>query len=92
MALSTALGNALLHGIRYLLKPEVNFNHIIMDKSKLDRAKVKVIGEKIQTATHYIFICIGIDSKIDENTLTYTQMCSNENAAILKKTKKLSIA
>ena len=40
--LCAALGNALLHDMRHLLRPEVDVSLIMMDKCKLDRAKAKV--------------------------------------------------
>ena len=48
-SLGAALGNALLHDIRHILKPDVDLRHIVMDKAKLDRAKakIKVVGDKL---------------------------------------------
>ena len=89
-SLGAALGNALLHDIRHLLKPDVDLRHIIMDKAKLDRAKakIKVIGDKLQAAEKSNCICLGVDSKIDENTLTYEEVQSDDGSTFLRKTKK----
>ena len=75
-SLGAALGNALLHDIRHLLKPDVDLRHIVMDKAKLDsaKAKIKMIGDKLQAAKKSNCICLGVDSKIDENTLTYEEV------------------
>ena len=61
-----------------------------MDKSKLDRAKakIKVIGEKLQSEGKSKLICIGVDSKIDENTLTFVEVTTDDGATALKKTKE----
>ena len=89
-SLGAALGNALLHDIRHLLKPDVDLRHIIMDKAKLDRAKakIKVIGDKLQAAEKSNCICLSVDSKIDENTLTYEEVQSDDGSTVLRKTKK----
>ena len=41
-SMGVALENAFLHDIKDLLRPEVDLNRILMDKSKTDRAKSKV--------------------------------------------------
>ena len=41
-SMGAALGNALLHDIKHLLRPEVDLNRILMNKSKIDRATSKV--------------------------------------------------
>ena len=38
-SLGAALGNALLFGIKHLFQPHLDINEILMDKSKIDRAK-----------------------------------------------------
>ena len=40
--LGTALTNALLHDIKNILRNDVDINHILIDKCKLDRVKVPV--------------------------------------------------
>lgn len=49
--LGAALANALLHDIKHLLRPEVDINHIMIDKCKLDRAKaqVRVVSEGVES-------------------------------------------
>ena len=72
-SLGAALGNALLFGIKHLLQLHVDINEILIDKSKIDRAKskVKVITEVRQLKGKTQAICVGVDSKIDEKTLDY---------------------
>ena len=72
-SLGAALGNALLFGIKHLFQPHLDINEILMDKSKIDRAKskVKVISEVRQLEGKALAICVGVDSKIDEKTLDY---------------------
>ena len=62
----SALGNALLFGIKHLLQPHVDINEILIDKSKIDRAKskLKVISEVRQLEGKTQAICVGVDSKI----------------------------
>ena len=61
-----------------------------MDKAKLDRAKakIKVIGDKLQAAEKSNCIRLGVDSKIDENTLTYEEVQSDDGSTVLRKTTK----
>jgi hypothetical protein len=85
--LGAALGNALLHDIRHLLRPEVDVSSIMMDKCKLDRAKakVRVISEGIASHEKTKLICVGIDGKVDDNTLTYSETTTPDQEVILKK-------
>ena len=89
-SLGAALGNALLHDIRHLLKPELDLHHIVIDKAKLDhaQAKIKVICDKLQAAKKSNCICLGVDSKIDENTLIFEEVQSDNGSTVLQKTKK----
>ena len=72
-SMGAALGNALLHDIRHLLRPEVDLNRILIDKSKIERAKSKVknfsgilhLEEKAKA------VCIGVDSRIDDKIFDY---------------------
>ena len=41
-SLGAAFGNALLFGIKHLLQPHVDINEILIDKSKIDKAKSKL--------------------------------------------------
>ena len=72
-SLGAALGNALFFGIKHLFQPHVDINEILIDKSKIDRAKskVKVISEVRQLEGKTQAICVGVDSKIGEKTLDY---------------------
>ena len=72
-SLGAALGNALLFSIKHLLQPHVDINEILIDKSKIDRAKskLKVIREVRQLEGKTQAICVGVDSKIGEKTLDF---------------------
>ena len=58
--LGAALGNALLHNMRHLLRPEVEVSLIMMGKCKLDRAnaKVRVISERFASHEKSKLICV----------------------------------
>ena len=66
----------MLFGIKHLFQPHVDINEILIDKSKIDRAKskVKVISEVRQLEGKTQAICVGVDSKIDEKTLDYLNL------------------
>ena len=66
-----ALGNALLHDIKHLLRTEVNLNQILMDKSKIDRAKVKDICGILHLEEKPKAVYIGVDSETDDKTFDY---------------------
>ena len=72
-SLGAALGNALLFVIKHLFQPHFDINEILIDKSKIDRAKskVKVISEVRQREGKTQAICVDVDSKINEKTLDY---------------------
>ena len=83
-SLSAALGNALIHDIIHFSKPKVDLRHIVIDKAKLDRAKakIKLIGDKLQATEKSNCICLSVDSKIYENVR------SDDGSTVLRKTKK----
>ncbi|HKU33678.1 MAG TPA: hypothetical protein VJR22_07525 [Candidatus Nitrosotalea sp.] len=85
--LGAALGNALLHDIKHLLKPEVDINTILMDKCKVDRAKakVRVISEAVMSHQNTQLICIGIDGKVDDNTMSFCELETLQKETVLKK-------
>ena len=72
-SLGAALENALLCDIKHLFQPHVDINEILIDHLKIDRAKskVQVISEVRQLEGKTQAICVGVDSKVDENTLYY---------------------
>ena len=86
-SLGAALGNALLFDIKHLLQPHVDINEILIDKTKIDRAKskVKVISEVRQLDGKTQAICVGVESKIDEKTLDYKAREDDIGNNILKK-------
>ena len=71
--MNAALGNALLLEIKHLLQPEVDLNRILMDKSKIDRAKSKVkdISEILHIEEKSKAVCIGVYSAIDGKAFDY---------------------
>ena len=77
----------MLHDIRHVLRPEVDVSSIMMDKCKLDRAKakVRVISEGLASNEKTKLICVGIDGKMDDNTLTYSETTTPDQEVILKK-------
>ena len=85
-SLGAAFGSALLFDIKHLFQPHVDINEILIDKSKIDRAKskLKVISE-VQLEGKTMAICVGVDSKIDEKTLDYKATEDDIGNNILKK-------
>jgi hypothetical protein len=85
--LGAALGNALLHDIKHLLRPEVDISHILIDKCKLDRAKakVRVISDGVESEAKTQLVCIGVDGKVDGKTLTYKETDTPEGETVFRK-------
>jgi len=86
-SLGAALGNALLHDIKDLFQPNVDINDILINKSKVNRAKakVKIISEVHQLEGKYQAICVGVDTKIDDKTFDYKATEDEYGNMILKK-------
>ena len=72
--LGGSLTNALIHDLKPFFK-DVDLNHIMLDKSKLDRAKLKSVlsVKNVQNINKFALTCLGVDEKIDKDTLTYSQ-------------------
>ena len=85
--LGAALGNALLLDIKHLLQSHVDINKILTAKSKIDiaKSKGKVISGVRQLIGKTQAICVGVDSKTDEETLDYKATEDDIENNILKK-------
>ncbi|XP_065652687.1 uncharacterized protein LOC136079957 [Hydra vulgaris] len=60
-------------------------NNILMDKCKLDRAKVKVISKNGDSEEKTQLFCIGLDKKIDKNTKIYLKANNSEGKNFITK-------
>ena len=60
----------------------------MLDKSKLDRAKIKVcvVSENIENRDEFALSCLEVDGKIDKNILTYSWFTNFYGEFMLKKT------
>jgi hypothetical protein len=72
-----------------LLKPGLDVKQIIVDKSKMDREKARMKVKSDEKHTHGLekLFCIGIDEKVDKNTLLYREVKDENGDAKLKKEK-----
>ena len=86
--LGAALANALIHDLKALFKEDINLNHIMLDKFKLDRAKTKVcvVSENVETSDIFALTCLEVDGKIHKDTLTCSQLTDFPREFMLKKT------
>lgn len=89
--LGASLANAFLLDLQAmdLLKPGLDVGQIIMDKCKIDREKkrMKEKSEKKQCESTTPLVCIGVDSKIDKDTLIYREVTGEDGQIKLKKGK-----
>ena len=73
-----SLGHAFLLDLNHmgLLHPSINLKDIIIDKSKIDRekAKVKVSSHQKHAQNYENLICIGVDCRVDKDTLQYKEV------------------
>ena len=60
----------------------------MLDKSRLDQAKNKVcvVRENVENSDKFSLTCLGVDEKIDKDTLTYFHFINFYEEFILKKT------
>ena len=86
--LGASPANALIHDLKPFFKEDVDLNHIMLHKSKLHRAKAKfcVVSENVENSDKFALACLGVDKKIDKDTLTYTQFTNFHGEFMLKKT------
>jgi len=86
--LGACLANAFLLDLQDMgfLNPSIPLKDIILDKSKIDRekARVKVASHQKHVKDHDNLICIGVDCRVDKDTLIYNEI--EENG--VKKIKK----
>ena len=77
----------MLLDIKHLLQSHVDINKILKNKSKIDvvKSKVKVISGVRQLIGKTQAICVGVDSKTDEETLDYKATEDDIGNNILKK-------
>nr|XP_047142916.1 uncharacterized protein LOC124817150 [Hydra vulgaris] len=76
--IGASLGNAFLLDLQAtgLLVPNLNLNTVFIDKSKIDRQKtrVKSISQNKHMEDINGIICIGVDGKVDKDTLFYREV------------------
>jgi hypothetical protein len=70
-----------------LLNPEIKVKDLFIDKSKIDRekARVKVKSDEIHSEGLEKLVCIGVDAKIDKDTLLYKEITDKNGVVKLKK-------
>ena len=89
--IGASLANAFLLDLRAmdLLKPGLDISTIIVDKSKIDREKnrVKVKTDQRHKENTEKLLCIGVDGKVDRETLLYSEVNDEEGVMKLKKGK-----
>ena len=61
------------------LNPSIPLNDIILDKCKIDRkkARVKVASYQKHVQDYDNLICIGVDCRVDKDTLIYNEIEEN---------------
>lgn len=89
--LGASLANALMLDLKSmnLLQPNVDVKQIMVDKSKLDREKNRVrvkstemVGEGVEN-----LLCIGVDGKVDKDTLVFKEIIDEDGEIKLRKEK-----
>lgn len=87
--LGASLVNAFLLDLdaMHLLKSEINVQQIIADKAKIDREKkrVRVRSDEKHKETIEKLLCIGVDGKVDKDTLLYREIQCDNGEIKLKK-------
>ena len=77
--LGASLANALLLDLKAmgLLIPNININNIILDKYKVDWAKIKLKTTDQQKHDQYMknLICIGVDGRMDRTHCCIRKLC-----------------
>ena len=90
--LGANLANAFLLDLKAmgLLKPGLNVKQIYLDKSKIDREKNRMKDKSDQkfSNTAEKLICIGVDGRIDKDTLLYKEVIDENGNPKLKKSKE----
>ena len=72
-----------------LLRPGVDVKDVALHKSKIDREKsrMKVKSDEKHKEDKEKLVCIGVDGKIDKDTLTYREVMDENGETKLKKGK-----
>ena len=90
--LGANLANALLLDLQVmdLLRPGVDVKDVVLDKSKIDRetSRMKVKSDEKHKEDQEKLVCIGVDGKIDRNTLMYRESMHENRETKLKKGKE----
>ena len=75
-----------LHDIKHILRNDVDINHVLIDKCKLDRAKaqVKIVSERKDLENKINLVCLGVDGKLDQATQT-SRITNSPEGELLKK-------
>ena len=87
--LGDCLANAFLLDLKDIgfLYPSIPLKDIILDKSKIDREKARVKVTRYQKHVHGYdnLICIGVDCRVDKDTLLYKEMTEENSDKKIKK-------
>jgi hypothetical protein len=88
--LGAALANAFLQDLEVmnLLKTGIDAKHLLVDKSKIDRekARMKLKSEgKHREGRLNQLVCIGVDTKVDKETLLFMEVEDENRESKLKK-------
>lgn len=87
--LGASLANALLLDLQSmdLLKPGLDVKDILTDKSKIDREKGRIKFKSHEKYSEGLekLICIGVDGKVDKETLVYREVKDENGEIKLKK-------
>ena len=89
--LGASLANALLLDLQAMdmLRPGVDVKGVALDKSKIDREKsrMKVKSDEKHKEDQEKLVCIGVNGKIDKDTLMYREVMDENGETKLKKGK-----
>ena len=89
--LGASLTNSLLLDLQGmdLLRPSVDVKDPVLDKSKIGREKsrMKVKSDEKHNKDQEMLVCIGVDGKIDKNSLRYTEVMDENGETKLTKGK-----
>ncbi|XP_065682592.1 uncharacterized protein LOC124816201 [Hydra vulgaris] len=85
--IGAALGNALMLDLSGLFNDPAIISTLVLDKSKIDRQKksVKVLSDLKSVENNREFICLGVDGKIDNETLVIREIKKEDGEVVLKR-------
>ncbi|XP_065645679.1 uncharacterized protein LOC136076138 [Hydra vulgaris] len=86
-SIGAALGNALLLDLSGLFNDPAIISSLVLDKSKIDRQKksVKVLSDLKSFENNREFVCLGVDGKIDNETLVIREIKREDGEVVLKR-------